>query len=65
MLFLQPSLSDLLASHSSELLSFFAFVVIVVVLYLFLMLWYGLFGCVLVPDTLAFRLFYLDESPLQ
>ena len=51
------SLSDLLASHSLELLS--AFVVFLVLIF-FLFFWSGLFCCVLVPGTLAFHLPYLD-----
>ena len=55
-LFLWPFLSDVLASHSSEHLSFSCF-------FLFF-LWSGLFCCVLVPVTLAFHLIYLGELRL-
>ena len=53
------SLSDLLASHSSELLSAF-FVFLVLIFLFFVFFWSGLFCYVLVPVTLAFHLPYLD-----
>ena len=66
--FWQPFLSDLLASHSSEHLSFvllcFLFRSLFFFFFLLFFSWSGLFCCVLVPGTLSFHLLYLDKLRL-
>ena len=65
--FLQP-LSDILASHSSEHLSFVLLCLSLLLFFSLLVFLFfvmsGCFWCVLVPGTLALHLTYLDELRL-